>query len=84
MANITMNCAPGDYSAGANTVQKREFYTKEGKIVSLTQKQMLEICAKDPWEIVPVNVLPIDSLSDVHIDEIARRRELNSNLQSVD
>ena len=75
MANITMNCKSGSYS-GSKSEELRDFYDKEGKILSLTRKQMLEMCMKDPWSIVPVKVLEVDKVSQEHLDEIARRKAL--------
>lgn len=76
MADITMTCAPGSYSAGGDTTvtEKRDFYDREGNVLTLTQKQMMQMCTEDPGSIVPVQITPKDSVDQSIIDEIAKRK----------
>lgn len=78
MADVRMTCAPGSYSAGATVTETRDFYDREGNVLTLTQKQMMQMCTEDPGSIVPVQITPQDSVDQSIIDEIARRKLLGS------
>jgi len=78
MANITMNCKSGSYSSGGGVKEVRDFYERDGKVVTLTQLEMMKRLTEDPMCIVPTQITPKDSVDQGIIDEIAKRKLLGA------
>ena len=81
MTNITMNCSPGSYSASGGIKEVRDFYERDGKIVTLTQLEMMKRLTADPMCIVPVQITQKDRVDQGIIDEIAKRKLLNQGVK---
>lgn len=78
MADVRMVCAPGSYSA-KKAEEVRDFYDRDGNVLTLVREEMTEMLTKDPGCIVPVQITPKDSVDQSIIDEIARRKLLGKS-----